>query len=106
MGDASSERLFNIYAQEELPFMDRFIDVYYLPDVDSYTPYRCFIWQSGSIVYSTQHETIADTAQWCKDQALLVRAHNAQVRAQLRAHGVDAQPPVEPPSDEKAVGDD
>lgn len=80
--------------------MDKFIDVFYLPDVDPQTPYRCFIWQFDSIIDATQHSDLETTAQWCKQQSLVVRVHDPAVREELQLKGINTRAPLT-----RAVGD-
>jgi hypothetical protein len=71
-----------------------FIDVFYLPDVDPNTPYRCFIWEEGSIVNATRHADLETTAAWCKTQQVPIRVYDDKVRQDLRDAGIDALPPI------------
>jgi hypothetical protein len=87
-------------AQEDKAFMNKFIDVFYLPDVDPQTPYRCFVWQLDSIVDATQHGDLDAMAQWCKQQDLVVRVHDPAVREELQLYGIDTHAPLT-----RAVGD-
>jgi hypothetical protein len=84
--------------------MSKFIDAYFLPDVDPSTPYRLFVWESGSIAEMIQHRTIEEAAAWCKQQPFFVRVHDPQLREELRILGVDVRPPIDPPA-ERVVGD-
>jgi hypothetical protein len=87
-------------AQEDKAFMNKFIDVFYLPDVDPQTPYRCFVWQLDSIVDSAQLGDLDATAQWCKQHDLVARVHDPAVREELQLHGINTQAPMT-----RAVGD-
>jgi hypothetical protein len=80
---------------------ESFIDVFYFPDVDPDTPYRCFIWYAGSIVADAQHSTLEEAVAWSREQSLPIRVYDDTVRAQFRAQGIDAQKPI---TKEKELG--
>ncbi len=84
--------------------MESYIDIFYLPDVDPDTPYRCFIWNGEQITDTLQHHTLDETVAWCHSQSIMVRVHDAGVRAELRTHGIAAHPPIEP-AVERMVGE-
>ncbi len=87
--------------------MSKFIDVFYLPDLDMQAPYRCFIWQSGDIVDAMEHRSLAAMAQWCKEQDTVVRVYDTKVREELLAYGIDVQPPADRiPARVRQVGED
>ncbi len=73
---------------------NEFIDVFYNAASTAY-PYITMVFaENGTLVASKVHYQIASVAAWCKIQALPVRVHDRQVRAQLRDFGVDARPPT------------
>jgi hypothetical protein len=86
---------------KELHDRENFIDVFYFPDVDPDTPYRCFIWEAGTITGDAQHASIEAAVAWCRKQTLTIRVYDNDVRARFRMHGIDAQPPI---TREKQVG--
>lgn len=70
------------------------IEVFYNASSQAY-PYITFLMDThGALVSSKVHYQIASVADWCKSLSLPVRAHDRQVRAELREMGINAQPPM------------
>ncbi len=86
--------------------MDRFADVFYLPDVDSTNPYRCFVWSQGRIVDLSRLPTLHLTIQWCRKWQLPVRVYDRQLCEDLREQGIDVRLSQQtPPPNARAVGE-
>ncbi len=57
-------------------------------------PYLAFVFEQGSITSVARHADIAAVADWCKRRGLPVVTIDPQLRAEMRAYGIDAHPPI------------
>jgi hypothetical protein len=71
-----------------------YIDIFYFPDVDPAIPYRCFVWQSGSIVEKNEYANLEEMVAWCKRQGLTVRVYDERVRQEICSYGLVVKPPI------------
>jgi hypothetical protein len=73
---------------------DRYIDVFYSPN-DYHTPYQVWVWNTGRVVERASHVDIEQTVSFCEQKALPVLSNDPELRAELRAHGINVRHTVE-----------
>jgi hypothetical protein len=66
------------------------IDIFYSPS-DEQTPFCAFVWHDGAVVGTTSYRRLAQIADWCSEQNLPIFCASAELRAELRTYGIEAQ---------------
>jgi hypothetical protein len=72
--------------------MRDFIDISLSPTDTDY-PYLLFVFRNGALVDVTRHHQVDTIVETCRYLELPVVAIDPQLRAELRAYGIHAQPP-------------